>query len=390
MKKLSYGDLVLNRPLPFSVYDESGWLMMREGMVLSNIDQVTKLVRRGAFSNQRSTSAAPAERAATPVPPRAKPLEVPSEGLPQVFESVTSLILKLKHILTTALKNPEQIDLAERIKTLAALLQSLCQEDTDAALAAPYLDHQNPDIIVHQIMGAVAMELIASRQGLDPESRIPYLCAALTRDIGQLAFQGELEKCQGPLTDELKNQVWGHTLQGMAILAKFGVSDSIWMESVQLHHERLDGSGYPHQLEGDAISWGGRALAVADIYSAMARPRLHRGNTKSYTPMKALRSLFTGKEAAIDNQIVQMLIKEIGLAPPGSLVRLANNEIAVIKERTNNLNEAEVFSVYNPRGLPLTTPVARSTKEPDFAISSTVAFEECRSATLTIKRVWTK
>lgn len=389
MKKLSFADLVLNRPLPFSVYDDKGWLMLREGMRLTDIDQVTKLVRRGVYRNEHpEKSAADKSDLAMSV---AKPGVVRSttEGLPPVFERVNSLTIKLKHILTTALKTPDQIDLADRIRSLARDLQALCQEDTDATLAAPYLDHQNPDIIVHQIMGAVAMELIASRQGFEPEGRLPYLCAALTRDIGQLSFQGELEKCQGPLTDALKTQVWGHTLQGMAILAKFGVTESAWMESIQLHHERLDGSGYPHQLQGDAISWGGRALAVVDVYSAMARPRLHRGN-KSHTPMMALRNLFTGKEAAIDNQLLQMLIKEIGLAPPGSLMRLKNDEIAVVKQRISNLADAEVFSVYNPRGLPLTTPVLRSTQNPEYAFSATVAFEECRSATLTIKRVWTK
>lgn len=389
MKKLSYADLVLNRPLSFSVYDSKGWLMLSQGSVLTNIDQVTKLIHRGVFRNdQKGTTAAEPSTIAISVS-RPKATSLPAENLPPVFERVTSAIIKLKHNLSTAIKTPDQIDLVDRIKSLALELQALCAEDTDAALAAPYLDHQNPDIIVHQVMGAMAMELLASRQGFDPEARLPYLCAALTRDIGQLSFQGELEKCQGPLTEALKAQVWGHTLQGMAMLAKFGVTDPVWMESIQLHHERLDGSGYPHQLQGDAISWGGRALAIVDIYSAMARPRLHRGN-KSQSPMIALRNLFAGKEAAIDNQLLQMLIKEIGLAPPGSLVRLANGEIAVVKHRTSNLNDTQVFSVYNPRGLPLTTPVARSTKNPEYAMASAVAFEECRSATLTIKRVWTK
>jgi HD-GYP domain-containing protein (c-di-GMP phosphodiesterase class II) len=389
MKKLSYADLVLNRPLPFSVYDSKGWLMVNQGTVLSNIDQVTRLIRRGVFRGEQ-TATTPAERPAAAPSPLTRPVAAPAaESQTPVFERVTSAIIKLKHILTTALKQPDQINLVERIRALAMDIQNLCQEDTDATLAAPYLDHQNPDIIVHQVMGAVAMELVAKRQGFDPEARLPYLCAALTRDIGQLGFQSELEKCLGPLTDSLKSQVWGHTLQSMALLAKFGVTDSSWMESIQLHHERLDGSGYPHQLQDEAISWGGRALAVVDVYSAMARPRLHRGN-KSHAPMIALRNLFAGKEAAIDNQILQMLIKETGLAPPGSLVRLANGEIAVVKHRTSNLNDTQVFSVYNPRGLPLTTPLPRSTSNPEYAMSSTVAFEECRSATLTIKRVWTK
>ena len=389
MKKLSFADLVLNRPLPFSVYDDKGWLMLREGMRLTDIDQVTKLVRRGAYRNETLDKSTPDRSDLAMSVAKPGVIRPTAEGLPPVFERVNSLTIKLKHILTTAIKTPDQIDLVQRIESLAKDLQALCQEDVDATLAAPYLDHQNPDIIVHQIMGAVAMELVASRQGFDAEGRLPYVCAALTRDIGQLTFQGELEKCQGPLTETLKSQVWGHTLQGLAILAKFGLTDKVWLESIQLHHERLDGSGYPHQLEGDAISWGGRALAVVDVYSAMARPRTHRKNT-SLTPMMALRNLFTGKEVAIDNQLLQMLIKEIGLVPPGSLMRLQNGEVAVVKHRTSNLANAEVFSVYNPRGLPLTTPIPRSTQNPEYAFSATLAFEECRSATLTIKRVWIK
>ena len=48
------------------------------------------------------------------------------------------------------------------------------------------------------------------------------------------------------------------------------------MAAVRAHHERLDGSGYPHQLRGRQIPFGAQILAVADTYAALTSPRPHR------------------------------------------------------------------------------------------------------------------
>lgn len=121
----------------------------------------------------------------------------------------------------------------------------------------------------------------------------------------------------------------------------------------------------------------------------MTKPRPYRNNTAHF-PQNALRDMYMGKDSALDGELVQMLIKEIGLLPPGSIVRLKNGEIAVVKSRTIKTSEAVVYSIYDPKGMPLISPLRRETQSPGFEITGMVAFAECRSAAVTIKRLWVK
>lgn len=374
MKKVIRADLKLGEPLPFSVFDVDGRLLLRQGMVLLNPDHIEQLIARGVV---KGTASDAAENHSRP------PVESQS-----VYERMGGLILNLKHIFTTALKSPDQIDLPARIKHFAADLQSLCQEDMDGALAAMHLDNVNPYIVVHQIMGAALTEVIAGRKGLTPDERRPFVCAALTRDIGQLGIQNDLDKCDGPLPDSLREAMVKHPLRGAELLSRAGVKDNVWLHAVKQHHERFDGGGYPQKLQGDSITWGGGVLAIADMYSAMTKSRPYRD--KAHFAQNVLRDMYLGKDESMDGELVQTLIKEIGMFPPGSIVKLKNGEIAVIKNRTHKVNDAVVFSVYDQKGMPLLTPIRREAWCSDFEIVGMVPFAECRSAAVIIKRLWVK
>lgn len=303
-----------------------------------------------------------------------------------MFDQVDGLISNLKHALMTAIKSPEQIDLPARIARIATGVQLACAEDLDGALAAPQLDAHNPYIVVHQVMGAVLTEVMGWYAELSPEQRLPLVCAALTRDIGQLTLQSEIDKVEGPLPDLLKAAMREHPLRGGDILAKAGIKDETWLQAVLQHHERLDGSGYPRQLQGTEIGLGGRMLAIADCYSAMTKPRPYRA--KEMYAQSALRDIYLQKDTQLDGGLTQSLIKEIGMLPPGSIVRLKCGEIAAVKNRAMKTEGIAVYSVYNQKGMPLMQPLRRETSQPGFEIAGLVALSECRSAAVTIKRLW--
>lgn len=383
MKKISRADIQYGEPLPFSVHDTDGRLLLRKGYVITIPGHIEQLITRGVLigDSDSGESAAPSSSSATrnsPPPPVSQP----------VYDQMDGLVLNLKHILTTALKSPEQIDLPARIRNLAGNLQALCQEDLDSALAAPYLDIHNPYIVVHQIMGAILTEIIAGRKGLDVGERLSLVSAALTRDIGQLAIQSELDKCNGPLPPALSQTMLEHPGRGVEILRRAGIADNTWLSAVRQHHERLDGSGYPQQLRENEVGLGARMLAIADTYSAMTKPRSYR--SKAFHPQNALRDIYLKKDSHMDGELIQSLIKEIGMMPPGTIVRLKNGEIAVVKNRTSKATETTVFSVYDTKGMPLFSPIRRETVSPEFEITGMVPFAECRSAAVTIKRLWVK
>lgn len=381
MKRIVPANIVLGEPLPFSVYDENGRLLLRQGIVITMPDQVDRLIFRGAQWDDSKEPIEP-ER---PVAPR--PSAPVDEDL-SPFEQLGGLMLNLKHVIGTALKNPEQIDVAARIGKIAVAVQNICAADIDGALAAPCLDYQNPYIIVHQMMGAVLTEIIAGRKELTPAQRLPLVCAALTRDLGQIPLQAELDEHLGPLPEGLRHRMHQHPNVSAELLARAGVSDAVWLQAVRGHHERLNGSGYPAARQGDDISLGARILAVADIYSAMEKPRPYRN--KAHFPQNALKEIYLKKDAEIDGEMAHILVKQLGLLPPGTLVKLKCGEIAVIKSPTVKAEGATVYSIYGKTGMLLPQPVPRATSEPGYEISGLVPFAECRSASITIKQVWAK
>jgi len=386
-RQITAADLILGVPLPFSVYDDEGRLLLRQGVVLTMPAQVSRIVERGVLMGVADAPARGAGNASSGEPGLLVALH--SRAARQagpVFEQMGSLILNLKHALVIALKMPAQIDLGLRVRQFAAKLQALCLEDADSALAAPHLDHATAYIIVHQVMGAVLAELIGRRCGMPEPERLSLVCAALTRDIGMFAWEAELDGIKGPLTAALRHSMQSHPTGGAIILRRAGIDDPLWLGALEQHHERLDGAGYPRALAGDAIGAGGRILAVADVYSAMTKPRPYR--EREYMAQSALREMFRQKEPGLDPALVQILIKEVGLLPPGSIIKLKNGEVAVIKQRTHALGTALAYTVYDQHGMPLLDPVRRDCAEPAFEVVGTVSFSTCRAAALTIKRVW--
>lgn len=378
MQKIVRTQLVLGEPLPFSIYDEKGRLLLRHGIVITMPDQIDRVLARGAMLDEYENLA----EARTPEAQRAS---IP-EDKPPAFELMGTLILNLKHVVGTALKSPEQIDLSARIRKIARTVQDVCLEDIDSALAAPCLDFQNPYIIVHQMMGAVLTELIARRKAVVPEDRLSMICAALTRDLGQMPIQMELDNTAGPLSAGLLARMHQHPSHSNEILMRAGVDDSVWLQAVSGHHERLNGSGYPAGLTAEQISLGARILAVADIYSAMEKPRPYRN--KAHFPQNALKEIYLKKDAEIDGEMAHILINQIGLLPPGTIVKLKCGEIAVIKSPTVKAEGATVYSIYGKSGMVLSEPILRDTTQPGYEITGLLPFTECRSASVMIKRVW--
>ncbi len=383
MKRLVPADLRLGEPLHFSIFDERGNLLLRKGTVISMPDQIDRLVHRGALADEIELRSASAP--VRPVSPVPAPASAPKEA---AFERMGSLMLNLKHILGTFLKAPEQIELPARIARVGRAIQEVCAEDADSALAAPYLDSSNSPVVVHHILGAVLAELMARRRGLPEEQRLSIVCAALTRDLDQLSLQGELDKLGTPLPEPMRERVRQHPSFGADRLKAAGVDDEAWLAAVRGHHERLDGSGYPAGVRADDIGPGARILAIADVYSAMARPRLYRSRQPS--PQAALREIHALKGAALDAELANVLLQEVGMYPPGSTVRLNCGEIAVVASPALKADAARVFSVYGRTGMVLAAPALRDVTSPDYEIAGIVPLAECRSASVMMKRIWSK
>ena len=100
--------------------------------------------------------------------------------------------------------------------------------------------------------------------------------AALLHDIGKLAVPEHILSKPGPLTEEEFRKVQIHPQIGAEIIARGTVPVPV-APLILSHHERWDGKGYPHGLQGEQIPLGARILTVVDYFDALtSRPSLSR------------------------------------------------------------------------------------------------------------------
>ncbi len=94
------------------------------------------------------------------------------------------------------------------------------------------------------------------------------------------------------------------------------------------------------------------------------------------------------KNKEFDEQHIALLVRTVGLYPPGVLVKLASHESAVVKTAASPRHAPLVYAFYDRDGLVRSTPLLRDTNQSEYAIIDCVAPENCLSAKLVIRRLW--
>jgi putative two-component system response regulator len=147
---------------------------------------------------------------------------------------------------------------------------------------------------------------LASRLGVESEQVLLLRAAAPMHDIGKIATPDEILRKPGPLTPEERKEMERHTTVGHQILDD---SDSELLRmaaSIALtHHERFDGSGYPHGLSGENIPSEGRIVAVADVFDALLSDRPYR---PAMSVNESVEIIEKGKGTHFDPQIADVFL----------------------------------------------------------------------------------
>ena len=123
-----------------------------------------------------------------------------------------------------------------------------------------------------------------------------------------------------------------HPNLGYEMLRIGGTTSESVLDVVLHHHERFDGSGYPHGLQGDAIGLMARMGAITDVYDAITSNRPYK---KAWGPAESLQRMLSWK-GHFDDSVFKAFIRSIGIYPVGSLVRLASERLAVVLEQAED------------------------------------------------------
>jgi HD-GYP domain-containing protein (c-di-GMP phosphodiesterase class II) len=354
MRPIQSGELQVGQPLPYDAYDERGKLLLRAGHVLTSQSSLERLIRVAYFDDDPAPDARPIDDGV-------------ASGRP------LALILSARYRLHALLIGGRGADFTGEIKRISELLQRACHNNADLSLASIVLQRDGTYAIRHMVNVAIACELVGVALELCNAERSSIIAAALTMNIGMLELQQELLAVDGPLSDAQHAEVRRHCERGVTMLRERGVTDPRWLQAVQDHHERSDGSGYPEGKHGEAIEGPARLLASADVYCARVAGRGYRPPLQANV---ALRWLYLNEGARLDEKIAASFIKTLGIYPPGTGVRLRNGSIAVVTHRGTGSLTPQVSSITTHDGLRVTTPIRRRSDVGAHAISEVVDLDE--------------
>lgn len=178
----------------------------------------------------------------------------------------------------------------------------------------------------HAIGTSTLMIGMARELRMDAGQVAEYGLAGLLLDIGMTALPQEILNKQGPLTEAEQDHVKRHCELGCKLLAETGTVSPFVLDVCLHHHERLDGSGYPYGLKGDAISQGARIAAICDSFDAGTAPRPYAEPLTGAELIDQLRA----SPLEYDRSLVAALVRMLGAFLPGALVRLSSDRLAVI------------------------------------------------------------
>ena len=154
---------------------------------------------------------------------------------------------------------------------------------------------------------------VADRLGLDSRARREAEFTALLHDIGKVKIPKEIINKPGKLTDEEREIINTHTIEGEQMLEKIGGLLGDVGHLVRSCHERWDGDGYPDGLVGEETPLIARIVCACDAFSAMTTDRPYR---KAMSPADALDELHRGAGTQFDPRVVEALADTAGRAQP--------------------------------------------------------------------------
>ncbi|MEA3289746.1 MAG: HD-GYP domain-containing protein [Campylobacterota bacterium] len=130
--------------------------------------------------------------------------------------------------------------------------------------------------------------------------------AGMMHDLGKKKIPSEIINKKGKLSDDEFKTMRSHPTFGVDLLKELGETNNLLFDIVEQHHEKLDGTGYPHQRTAKDIHPFAKIMAVCDIFDALTTKRSYKPAMKSYDAFSLMRHSMNNE---IDQKILEQFIK---------------------------------------------------------------------------------
>jgi hypothetical protein len=273
-----------------------------------------------------------------------------------------------------------------RLSTLAADLLGLVDAEPHVTLGMAGQVAMTSPAMRHAFNVAVVAIQLGRTVQLETPRLMALAKAALFMNITAFHLQDDLAVPLANPTLGQRISLSRHPQLAVQLLMSSPGADLRWIEAVEQHHECMDGSGYPHALLGEEICLEARIVKLADLWCSLISPRPHR-TPKS--PQEAMHWLLSRSRQRLDPKLLEALRRLMGNYPPGTLVRLANREIALVTTwPRGNAAPRYVVALFSAHNVLLRDPVQRDTGKSAYAVRGYSFLPQAEVRSTHWNRVW--
>lgn len=341
--------------------------------LLSGYDDIKELIEFGITEVTVDTDKSePAPAAAAPKPPAAKPLSAvqkvvpvrPPRPRPEAVSGVEielpqatrayNKALDTSKALVAACRMNKKIEISAVRENVDELMGSVSR-NRDALMALMKLRRFDDYSYTHSLNVSVLAISAGKSLGLGDEELRALGMGTMFHDLGKTRIPTKILNKPGKLTDEEFSVMRGHAaMSGRIILEqKLPVSEIVF-KIAKHHHERIDGSGYPDHLKGEDIPYLVTICALSDVYDALTSDRVYH---KGRSPHEALKFIYSLRGTHFEAQWVDRFVQSVGIYPPGTVVQLSSDQMAVVMDVNQQALHAPLLKVIaDPAGMIYSRP----------------------------------
>ncbi|TYS69558.1 HD-GYP domain-containing protein [Sutcliffiella horikoshii] len=261
----------IGKILKNDIYSLSGNLLLRKGTVL-NANHVESLQKHAYYFDQAFI------------------LDEPHHLSREYFQHVKNMYETSIHTFQSIFANLEGEQLPP-IDEIQGMLTPLIDKLVDDPVFTRYIEQvksYDNYTYTHSLNVGIYSSLIGKLQGLEKSSISLLGQMGMFHDVGKLLIDKNILQKPGRLTEKEWMEIQKHTTYGYDLLKKNRTIDPHILQGALLHHERLDGSGYPTGIKHSKIPYFVQILSVADMYDALSSERSYRPKQNIFTTTKIL------------------------------------------------------------------------------------------------------
>ena len=267
-------------------------------------------------------------------------------------------------------------DFEAKVQQLDTYIQALLTENSPASqflLFNRAVTHFSGYSVMHSLLCASLVHLLAPIFALTEEERSSLVCAALTMNVAMTRLQDALALQKMEPNAAQRSEINSHAALGRQTLVDAKVTDEQWLEIVALHHTPLEG---PETLaDWPPVQRMTKILQTVDRYTAAMSPRKSRSGRSA---RDSVLSVVMKPGVVKHDEVGTALVRILGVSPAGTYVKLVNGETAVVIRRGIKPGEPLVASVLNRNDEPISEPRLHDTSREKLSIQNTLVASEVR------------